>query len=106
MAFPPRLPEAVNLPPALVDGWVRLRPDTPITASLTKADVDHLYFALNKSLISQDHLVTALTLAINGDTANASEHIQQSLTEIVEGQNRLRQLLISIMSNAVTGGGY
>lgn len=94
-APPPRLPDALEIPEPLIRDWVVLEASTAVT--LTKAMVDHLFFAFDKVASGQVAMQACLIAFSNGNTEEANAHLISSQAYGVEASNRVRQFLIEAM---------
>lgn len=98
------LPQSVTIPTQLVEAWSRIAPATSLELRISRQDIDHLFFALDNFAHSQDHLVSSLQKAMSGDTVGAEAYMRLSTIRTIEGQNRARQMLISLMASALNIG--
>jgi hypothetical protein len=99
------LPERVPIPAQAVREWVKLPEDEPLNIELSRREVDHLFFAINKTILGQDALAAALLHYVNGSTTEAHAQMHAHQRELVEAQNRLRQFMTNVMLSATRRDG-
>lgn len=99
----PPLPEPFNIPRANVARWLELSEDAPLALSLTRRDVDHLFFTIDHSLAAQAALEQCIILYTNNDLDAANAQLWESRRRLQEAQNRLRQFMNGIMAAATPG---
>jgi hypothetical protein len=97
------LPEGVSIPAVLVEDWLSLPPDAVVSLELRRADLDHFYNSINRSLEAQWAFQDCMIDFTAGrlDAANGKLRIAQR--RLVEGQNALRQLMTAIMAGSTRG---
>ena len=95
-----RLPDSYVIPDQAITEWAALPPQAIATTALTKQQVDHLFFAINKIILSQDWLQACLIHTSNGRTEEGNSALNLSKSELIEAQNRLRQFMTEVMLTA------
>ena len=99
------LPDSITIPVQALREWSALPGTTELNIPITKQEIDHLFFAIDKMIRSQDHMHTCLIRLSNGDLSRANDALFASQKETVESQNRLRQFLTEVILSATRGQG-
>lgn len=97
----PPLPSIQPIPQALIDEWIKIPPGEQLTMSISRSDVDNLFFSINNLISSQYNLQESITNYSNGDLVNANSHMDLSRRSSVEALNSLRAFLTSIMASTL-----
>lgn len=98
-ALPP-LPESVNIPVQAVEAWSQLPPTTYVTAPLSRADIDNLFFSINRVIESQSETQQCLVEYSTGRLTEANQHMWEARRKLIEAQNNLRQFMTAVMVSA------
>jgi hypothetical protein len=101
-ALPP-LPDQIRIPDLLVEEWAALPSNHVVTMPITKAVIDHLFFAMVKTLSAQDFMQACVIHISNGRTDEGNKALNGSQREVIEASNRLRQFMTEIMLAATRG---
>lgn len=97
MISQPPLPEPINVPPQVIERWLALSAGTVVDRSLTKADWDNIFFCLDHAIRASAELQSALIAYSNGSLDEANSHAWEASRRQVEAQNKLRQIMTSVM---------
>jgi vacuolar-type H+-ATPase subunit D/Vma8 len=98
----PRLPDAFNVPDALVQAWMKIPSNQPLTFQVTREHIDQLFFSLMRLSQSSTKLQSCLLLYTQGKLNEANEAMAESQRATVEAENYARQFLAAVISSAVT----
>ena len=99
----PPLPESVSIPVQAIEAWSRLPSTAYVTASLSRADLDNLFFSINKVIESQSETQQSLIDYSTGKLPEANQHMWEARRKLIEAQNNLRQFMTAIMIAAKNG---
>ncbi len=97
------LPESQGVPQALIDRWYGLDSTAYLTLKLTRQDLDLLFAAIDKTLVSQEHFRQAMMSWTSGDVDLANERNHLAAHTSIEARNALRGLFSAIMASAEVG---
>jgi len=100
------LPEDFNIPTQLIEKWIGLPPSTYISARLTRRDIDHLFFSINKSLQAQSLTQQCLIDWTNGRINDANVSLHESKRLLIDSGNDLRQFFTGILASVVSEPGH
>lgn len=101
MTEKPPLPTTHNIPKSLIDQWVEIPITEEVHVSLTRADLDGLFFTINNIVTSQAQVQEALVRYSNGDLDGANEQMDLSRRTNIEALNALRGLYTSLFASAL-----
>lgn len=71
--------------------------DQVIDRALTKADWDNIFFCLDHAIRASAELQNALIAYSNGSLDDANAHSWEASRRQIEAQNKLRQIMTSVM---------
>lgn len=97
------IPTSYAIPEADIVAWTALPLEHPIDLRLTKAEVDYLFFALDRLAHSLDETQVAVRKAMAGDVAGANTNLQLGLARAVDSQNSARHFLHSVIISTLRG---
>lgn len=100
----PPLPQAFSIPSTQISRWTNIPPTTQINITITRADLDNLFFAVTKGAQAQSALQNCLILYSQGKIDEANHALAQSQRENIEGDNHMRMFMNAIMSGAYPVG--
>jgi hypothetical protein len=93
----PPLPEPINVPPQVIQRWMSMPAERVIDRTLTKADWDNIFFCLDHAIRASAELQSALIAYTNGSLEDANAHSWEASRRQIEAQNKLRQIMTSVM---------
>ena len=93
-------PPIFNIPPTIIEGWLKIPPSDPITITLTRQDMDNLFFTINSLVSANAALQQCLISYSNGKLEEANRHMAESQRANIESLNSLRYLFNALMSSA------
>jgi hypothetical protein len=96
-APPAPVPEPFHVPEDAIQHWLTFPENEPLQTTLTRADVDNLFFALAKSYDSQHFLQEGLVKWTNSDVAGANIDLANARRTLQEANNHARRFLTGIM---------
>lgn len=96
----PPLPETFAIPGTLIADWLARDPTAPLNATLTKSDIDGLFFAIDHSINAVHALQDSLIAYSNGDLEGANARSWECSRRLIESQNKMRQVLTSIIASS------
>lgn len=93
-------PIAFDIPLATVRKWNSFETNRPLALTLSRQDVDNLFFAIDENVRATAAVQKALVEYTNGnlDIANASS--AEASTRLAASANRLRLFMNSVMASA------
>ncbi len=92
-----------TIPEADIAAWTAFPTERPIELHLTKAEVDYLFFALDRLAHSLDHTQAAIHKAMAGDVPGAKASLNSGLALALDSQGNARHFLHSVIVSAVRG---
>ncbi|MFO1162564.1 MAG: hypothetical protein U1E60_27260 [Reyranellaceae bacterium] len=100
-ADPPRpLPERYAIPLELIEKWTKIQPGEVVQVSLSRADLDQLFFGLTNTIGAQQALQDALVKWSNGDVQDANKSLDQSRRGNIIADNHVRRFFAAVMAGA------
>lgn len=103
-ALPP-LPQGFSIPATQISRWTAIRPDAPVAITLTRGDIDNLFFSISKSAQAISSLQACLLLYSQGSLEDANHALAQSQRANIESDNHLRMFMNAVMSGVNVQGG-
>lgn len=97
---PEPLPESFGIPPALIEDWLTIPSQNPITAELRRGDLDNFYNSINRCIEAQYTFQDCMIDFTAGRVDAANGKLRTSQRKLIEAQNALRQFMASIMASA------
>lgn len=101
----PPLPQGFSIPATQISKWTSIRPEAPVTLTLTRGDVDNLFFAISKSAQAISSLQACLILYSQGKMEEANHVLAQSQRNNVESDNHMRMFMNAVMSGVSVQSG-
>lgn len=102
-ALPP-LPQAFSIPTSQISKWTAIPPTASIEISISRSDLDHLFFAVTKGAQAVSALQNCLILYSQGKIEEANHALAQSQRDNVEGDNYMRMFMNAVMAGARVAG--
>jgi len=97
---PAPIPEPYLVPDDAIQHWLTFADNEPLQTTITRAEVDNLFFALARSLDSQHHLQGCLVKWTNGDAGAANVELVNARRTLQEANNHARRFLTGVMRGA------
>ena len=95
---PPPLPQEIPIPEKLLERWIKLPSNQPISAPITRAEVDNLFFSLQKIINGQARFQEAMIAYTNGNLEEADRLNDLARREMIEANNQAKLFLTGVMS--------
>jgi len=94
----------VTIPASLVEEWYAIPPNARVNSTLTRQDLDHLFFGLLKLAQSEQALQSCVLEWSNSRLETANRAMFDSQRFSIEAQNELRQFIVALMVSATRKG--
>jgi hypothetical protein len=98
---PAKPPELFTIPTQLLEEWVDVPTHDHINITLTRQDLDHLFFGLTRLAEAQGKLDAVMVLWSNNDVDNSNIALGEFRRLNVESQNHIRQFITAMMFSAL-----
>ena len=102
MELPPRELPVYDIPPDVVQRWLELDDEAPLTFKVTRTDVDNLFFAIDGATRASQAVLAALISYSNGALEDANTANGIAVSQSAESMNRLRLFMTALMRSAVS----
>lgn len=97
-----KYPEGRTFPAKLLDAWVSIPENEPLQIGpLTRDDIDHLLFSTSNIAQAIGELREGMIAASHGLTENASIHLANTLTCLIDGETHTRLLFEAIVKSII-----
>lgn len=88
------------IPQDLIDKWLSLPANEPVSVTLTRGDFDRLYNAFDAVIAAQAQFQQAMVAYTNGEDEAANLLHQTANQSLINAQSSVRRLFGSIMGQA------
>ncbi len=96
----PLEPVLVQIPVESIAKWTAIPANERVVLTITRADFDNLYFAVQKLAFSHLNLETAFALWTQNDMNGAQQNFDRSKTVLLESLNHLAAMMAGVMTGA------
>jgi len=96
----PPAPLTFDIPAATVKRWNDFPANAPLVLTLTRTDIDHLFFAIDENIRATQSLQKAIIDYSNGELPNANQANADAQQRLGVSANRLRLFMNAVMVSA------
>lgn len=96
----PPLPDSFFIPQATIDRWFGIPPDHRVELSITRGELDQLFFAISKSVNAQSQFRQSMISWTQGNLDAANRLNRLAAQQEIESLNALRMFFNAVMAGA------